>query len=282
MRILRSLGLVLLFASTLIAQSRPDNTSYCGQLTQTLNQGKALEPFCEWVLSFDRRLPDIIGDQQTHRYHTDNGKDRKLIDTTSAKIAYIDDRPQFSEIEINHVKIAHQDEGPEIMKLYGAWSTDDFGGALRLLFGPHARTLFTYAGETSWQGQRVLIFNYDVSLANNLRWEIQARTDLSHQLVSTFPAYRGRILLNPSNSELVRFERQTYVIEKGFPLRYGGNQVDYKRLPLGDGTSFVLPVESTVTFCHDEKHHRCEVNNTTFENWQKFGARTRILTGANP
>src|SRR5581483_1287207 len=162
MRTLLSLVFIFLNAAGALSQSTPDST-YCTQLSNGIQQGKVLEPFCEWVLSFDRRLPAIIGDQQTRRFHTDNGKDLKLIDTTSARIAYIDDRPQFTEIAINHRLIAHQDQGPELLKLYGAWSTDDFGGALSLLFGPNARTRFTFAGQTTWQGQAVLAFNYEVS-----------------------------------------------------------------------------------------------------------------------
>lgn len=283
-------GLLLCSASTTFtsaqssspaAPASPD-TDYCSTLSDGVEHGNALRNFCGWVLSFDAKLPNIIGDQQTHRYHTDNGKKRKLIDTTSARIAYVDGRPRFSEVSINHVTVPQNGDLPETLELHGAWSYTDYGSDLRLLMRDDAKAHFRYAGEGSWHGTPVIAFAYEVSSVNNLRWEMKAREKLGAPLQSAFPGYRGRIMLDRETFALVRFERHTTDVEKHFPLRSGSNEVDYKRLPLGDGTSFVLPVESVVTFCHDNKHHNCEVNDTTFENWQKFVAKTRILTDTNP
>lgn len=237
----------------------------------------ALQSFCEWVLSFDKKLPNIIGDQATKRFHTDNGKSLKLLDTTSARIAYIDGRPEFSDVEINHAKVMENSGVPDLLQ--GAWSYTEYGADLRLLFGTEHHARFAFAGEGSWHGTPIVAFSFTMPAADNLQWEMKTNNDRGEP-ISDFPGYAGRILLNAHNFDLVRFERHTTEIEKKFPLRYGGNVVDYQRLPLGDGTSFVLPIESVVTFCHDEKHHRCEVNDTRFENWKKFAARSRILPDA--
>ncbi|ABF40762.1 hypothetical protein Acid345_1761 [Candidatus Koribacter versatilis Ellin345] len=284
--LIRTLAIFLCCASLGIAQepqSATDvtNQKYCAGISDGLGHEEAFRHFCEWVVSFDAKLPNIIGDQDTRRYHTDNGKERKLIDTTSARIAYIDDQPHFSEIAINHVKLAEQSDATSMMKLYGAWSYDDFGGALRLLFGSHTKTHFMFDGESSWEGMPVLVFNYEVMRDDNLRWALKTN-DKRKEIVSDFPGYRGRILLASKSFDLVRFERATRDIEKSFPLRFGSNQVNYRREPLGDGTSFVLPVEATVTFCHDDKRKKCEINQTTFQHWQKFGAKSRIVTGETP
>ena len=276
-----SIFCALLLCSFGSAQTSSQNstTNICPQTAAALPHGNALESFCAWVLSFDTRLPNIIGDQHTQRFKTDNGKDRNLIDTTGARIAYIGGRPRFSDVTINRVPVAQNGDLPELLQIYGAWSYGDYGTDLRLLFRPDAHAQFHFDGESTWAARPVLIFSFEVSAADNLRWEMKAREKTGGQLLSTFPAYRGRIFLDPQSFELVRFERETVDVEKHFPLRYGSNRVDYRRLPLGDGTSFVLPVESVVTFCHDDKHHRCDINDTTFANWQKFGATTRIITG---
>jgi hypothetical protein len=283
--LLRLLLFSILLWPTAISYSQqprtPGNQNYCASVSDGLRHQDAFEHFCNWVVSFDTKLPNIIGDQETRRYHTDNGKDLKLIDTTSARIAYIEDRPHFSEVAINHVKLADEADQANILKLHGAWSYDDFGGALRLLFGSHSVTHFSFDGESSWEGTPVLVFRYAVRRGDNQRWEMKTN-DRHHDLVSDFPGYAGRILLDRRSFDLVRFERGSTDIEKHFPLRFGGNQVNYRMVPLGDGTSFVLPVEATVTFCHDDKRHNCEVNATTFKDWQKFGAKSRIITGAEP
>ena len=281
----RSLALLfVLFSLTIsgVAQQTDAVTSYCASVTKDLQHGEAFAKFCEWVVSFDTKLPNIIGDQSTRRFSTEKGNDRSLIDTTQARIAYVDSRPRFMDVEINHVKVAQDADLPEFMQLHGAWATDEFGGALSLLFGPHTYTHFTFGGETMWRSKRALVFLFDVPAGQNHRWQMAARQNVGKPLERTFPGYAGRVLLDPESFDLVRFERHTTQVEKQFPLRYGSNQVDYERLPLGDGTNFVLPTQSEVMFCHDEKHKRCEINATHFENWQKFGAKTRILTGAEP
>jgi hypothetical protein len=264
-------------------QQPPDNANqqYCATISSGLRHSDAFQQFCEWVVSFDTKLPNIIGDQQTYRYHTDNGRDLKLRDTTSARLAYIDNQPHFSDVAINRVKVADDANQANILKLHGAWSYDDFGGALRLLFGSNTRTRFVFAEENTWNGIPVFVFGYEVLRADNQRWEMKTM-DRHKEMVSDFPGYKGRIILDSGSHDLLHFDRESTEVDKHFPLRYGSNQVNYKRVPLGDGTYFVLPVEAIVKFCHDDKRHNCEVNDTTFQHWQKFGAKSRILTGAEP
>lgn len=273
-------ALLLVISSFGLSQQTP--IPYCVGISRGVDHAEALQHFCQWVVSFDTKLPNIIGDEQTRRFRTTKGKDRQLVDTTSARIAYIDDRPHITDVAINHVPVPQNSDLPEALRMPGAWSYGDYGSDLRLLFGEHTFTRFAFAGLDSSGGRQMLVFRYQVPKDENHRWEMQAREKVGTPLQQTFPGYAGRILLDPRTFDLVRFERYTTTIEKHFPLRFGGNQVQYKRLPLGDGTTFVLPTESVVTFCHDDKHHRCEVNDTTFENWQKFGAKSRILTGAQP
>ena len=158
--------------------------------------------------------------------------------------------------------------------------TGDYGTDLRLLFRNHADTHFSFAGESTWRDAQVYVFAYEVR--ENHWWQMKAREKVGAPLQTALPSYQGRILIDKKTLSLVRFERQTTDIDKHFPLRFGSNEVDYKLLPLGDGTFFVLPVDSVVTFCHDDKHHRCEVNEATFTNWKKFAAKTRILMGTEP
>ncbi len=262
------------------APPEPNQLDYCKATAGAVAHADVLAGFCMWVLSFDKRLPDIIGDQETRRYRTENGKDRQLIDTTSARIAYIGGHSHFSDVAINHVKIAPGDDPDEFLRSHGAWNYGGYGTDLRLLFHDHSETHFWFVNESIWHEIPVLVFGYEVR--DNHWWQMKAREKIGAPLQTTLPSYQGRILIDKRTLSLARFERQTTDIDKHFPLRFGSNEADYKILPLGDGTSFVLPVQSTTMFCHDEKHRRCEVNEATFTNWQKFAAKTRILMGTEP
>lgn len=299
---LLAIGAALLFLSSMIVAQEPSpsqeapasqdtpsaqdaaapqgkaQADYCAKAVGPIAHGDVLTGFCIWVLSFDKRLPDIIGNQETRRFSTEDGKDQKLIDTTSARIAYISGRSRFSDVAINHVKIAQTDDSTELLKLHGAWSYGDYGDDVRMLFRLHADTQFSFVSESTWHDIPVFIFGYQVR--ENHWWQMRAREKIGAPLQTALPPYQGRILIDKKTLSLVRFERQTTDIEKHFPLRFGSKEMDYKLLPLGDGTSFVLPVEGRVMFCHDDKRHRCDINETSFANWQKFAAKTRILMDA--
>jgi hypothetical protein len=286
----RRLAIVFLFLSNCVlvfAQQGHDSPTadpvrdYCANVSRDISHAEALDSFCIWVLSFDTKLPNIIGDQHTIRYSTTNGKSRDILDTTGARIAYVDTKPLFSDIEVNRVRVHEGGDCTKLFNIPGAWSCGDYGSDLAMLFGSMAKTRFNFVGENSYRGRPVLVFGFEVGVSDNLRWALKTR-DSHGEAISSFPGYRGRLLFDARTFALVRFERRSFEVEKHFPIRFGGIEVDYQKTPLGDGTAFVLPTESVVTFCHDEKHHHCEINTTTFEHWQKFGAKSRILTGTQP
>jgi hypothetical protein len=261
-------------------QTTPEKRS-CSETAAGLEHSDALQNFCEWVLSFDAKLPNIIGDEDTSRYSLKNGKEYRLVDTTGARIAYVDGNTQYSDLMINHVKIKVVGDPADDPNLRGSWSFGEYGSDLRWLFGKARTVHFRYAGEDSLRGSPVLVFTYEVYRADNDYWYLRARVH-GRSLQETYPGYRGRILLDKKTFQLERFEKESTDIDPHFPVTYASKTTEHQFLPLGDGTSFVLPTQSVTMMCSDKKRKQCNVNHTTFRNWQKFAAKSRILTDIQP
>lgn len=64
------------------------------------------------------------------------------------------------------------------------------------------------------------------------------------------------------------------------PITLMKTKIDYAYVPLGDGSSFVLPTNSDVLMCSVSESDKCSHNTIRFTNWHKFRAKTRILMDA--
>jgi hypothetical protein len=73
-------------------------------------------------------------------------------------------------------------------------------------------------------------------------------------------------------------EKETTDMPKWFPITRAKTMIDYADMPLGDGSSFVLPGKSEIEICEKSEGSECAHNVVRFRNWHKFGAKSRILS----
>jgi hypothetical protein len=97
----------------------------------------------------------------------------------------------------------------------------------------------------------------------------------------SFPEVVADIWVDRVSHNIVRFDLKP-IPSKDFPVSDAELQTEYEDLPLGDGTHFILPTESTSNSCFwNEAKHRiafCDDNLLQFKNCHKFGTSSRILT----
>ena len=92
-----------------------------------------------------------------------------------------------------------------------------------------------------------------------------------------FPAYEGMLWVDRSSAHLLRLERRMAKMDPQFPITSVRTVVDYDDMPLGDGSSFVLPAKGEVETCSVDEGRECAHNVVRFSNWHKFRAKARIL-----
>jgi VWFA-related protein len=245
--------------------------AYCQGLARGKEQGAALEAVCEFSLSLRWKIPNVICDQETER--SESGELGEVVgrDIIKAKVRYEGGQEQYSQITIDGKP------AQSAMESLGAWSEGEFATDLRNVFLPRAAAEFKFTKQEALHATQALVFEFRVERGNNRSWYLKTSTG-----ATTFPGYRGRLWINKSNLHLMRLERRAVDIESNFPIQQVNTVIDYGDVDLADGTSFVLPLQAVNLTCPTIASGHCWHNQGKFKRWQKFAARTRVLTGEEP
>lgn len=246
--------------------------SECDKLSSGTEHEDAVAAFCEWVLSFRSRLPDILTDEKMRRMRVDVQHYWETLDVLSVKVHYVDGTVQYSNLAINGKPTTKS-----IYDLEGSWSTGELGATLEGMLVDVRKSKLKFTKATKLGNRRVLGFEFDVPRIDNGSWTLSISA--SQKFV---PGYRGHIWLDESSFQLVQFERVSTDVDPKFPIQIVTTLTKYAPVKLGDKSDFVLPVSSESVSCLDHeaagKYTNCLKNILTFENWRKFGAEHRIMT----
>ncbi|MGA9980433.1 MAG: VWA domain-containing protein [Candidatus Sulfotelmatobacter sp.] len=243
-----------------------DARNYCSWLPGDIAHAEALRGGCEYAISLPEKMPNFVCGQETARYRGDGGAP---VDLISASVRYEDGHESYSDIRVNDHPLFGVGEGE------GLRSTGEFGGNLRAIFNRTNRALFSYSGEGNVGEHSAWIFTYQIAEQKERLWMLHA----PDQTIA--PAYSGELWIDQKNGGLLRF--RSVVVAKDlpptFPMKSVDLQIDYEKIGFGDGTNFVLPVDSMLTNVYaGEETSR---NAVHFRNCHKFRARGRLVLNAD-
>jgi hypothetical protein len=254
------------------SQAQVDRGAYCNSISQKLEHPEALADACRFALSLRQRLPNVICDQATYRYVRPSWEfyGRRMKDELTAHVIYEDGSERYSGLKING-----KPESIENSALQGQYTRGEFGTDLIFAFGPENHVIYRFLRTDSHAHHRVFVYEAKVPRENNHGWLLGANGR------NTYPEFLAKIWVDQSSHHMVRFELNA-TPESDFPLSDVRLSTNYEDLPLGDGTKFVLPVESESNSCMWNVPGRhiafCSDNVLRFKNCHKFGASSRILT----
>jgi hypothetical protein len=249
--------------------------SYCTKMAGSQEHSAALVNVCEYALSLRTKLPDVICDRDMERsWRQEPNWIRSSVhrDTVTSKVAYRNGLEYYDDLRVNG-----KPADPESHKWVGAtWSTGEFATSLPQIFSPHSSAQFQFDKESTYHSVPALIFRFNVEKQNNKDYFLHVvRTDGTSRI--WYPAYHGRIWIDAKTFQLLMMERAT-ADTPSYPIELIETEIDYADIPLGDGSSFILPTNSDVLTClPNEREHECAHNIIKFANWQKFRAKTKIL-----
>jgi VWFA-related protein len=249
--------------------TNPNNVAtYCENLARGRAHATALQAVCEFALSLRWKLPNVIGEEERNRYQEGQLGGEEEKKTITAKVRYEDGQEQFTEVKVDGKPVQSPSEDSS-----GLWSEGEFAADLRGIFSPQSATEFRFTKEETFRSARVLIFDFRVEKKNNRVWRIAVKDK------SAFPGFGGRLWISKSDFHLMRLERKVEEIEADFPMQKISTAIDYGDITLADGTNFVLPVRAVNLNCPTPATtSHCWHDRLTFQHWQKFTARARILT----
>jgi VWFA-related protein len=243
---------------------------YCAAVTNGVAHSQALAELCRFTLSLPRKMPNVIGDQETKRNWRAYNAAHK--DVVTATVTYADGQEHYDRIKINGSPAAASSDA-----LNSSWSMGEFASILQMIFSPMSDTEFRFSTEMKLNSIPVLLFEFRVEETNNQMYYLHAFYP-NGSGTTLFPAYRGKLWLNQSNFQLMRVEKETADMPKWFRITRAKTVIDYADVPLGDGSSFVLPGKSEIEVCQRAEGSECAHNVVRFRNWHKFRAKTRILS----
>jgi hypothetical protein len=254
-----------------------DAPKYCPDLAGNQEHSSSLAKVCEFVFNLRKRLSNIICDRQTKRYWTERSTlvglgtesetaDIQRSDVVKVNVTYRDGQEYYSDVRLDGQPVPAN--APEVS---GSWSHGEFATMLAGVFAPSSKTQFRYSKQTKLRSIPALVFDFKVASQNNRLYYLQSRDKI------WFPEYGGKIWVDARTSSLLRLQLETAHMPD-HPTSRTKAEIEYSNLLLGDGTSMVLPTNSSALICINN----CTRSVTKFTHWHKFRATTKIVvTPAN-
>lgn len=239
--------------------------SYCQQLSAGIAHADALAEACEFSMSIQYLMPDYLCTQTMKPEgppHYQIGAPQLEI---TAEVGLQNGRESYSDIRVNG-KPANLD-----FSSISFGSVGEFGSLLRAIFHPQNKAQFTFVKDGHLRSTPALLFEFTVHQENNKSlWFLRSRGK------TFYPGYHGSMWLDKTTFRILRLEMKAIEMEKAkIPFSQFNLTTDYADTPLGDGTSFVLPVQTETRGCTSEM--ACLGNSLHFSNCRKFAAKSRIL-----
>ncbi len=247
---------------------------YCIAVTNGVAHSQGLAELCRFTLSLPRKMPNIISDLETKRNWRAYNSAHK--DVVTATVTYADGQEHYERMKINGSPVAASADA-----LNSSWSMGEFASILQMVFSPLSNAEFRFTSDVRLNSIPALLFEFRVEQTNNQTYYLHAFYP-NGSGTTLFPAYRGKVWLNQANFQLMRMEKETADMPKWFPITRAKTVIDYANVPLGDGSSFVLPGKSEIEICERAEGSECAHNVVRFRNWHKFRAKTRILSTEEP
>ena len=240
--------------------------NYCSWLPGDIAHADALRGGCEYAISLPEKMPNFVCGQETARYRGESGAP---VDLITASVRYEDGHESYSDVRVNDHPLSGGAEGSP-----GLRSTGEFGGNLRAVFNRTNHALFSYSGEGNAGEHAAWIFTYQIAEQKERLWMLHA----PDQMIA--PRYSGELWIDQKDGDVLRFRSSAAAkdLPQSFPMKSVELQIDYEKIGFGDGTNFVLPVDSTLTNVYaGEETSR---NVVQFRNCHKFAARGRLVLKA--
>jgi VWFA-related protein len=238
----------------------------CAALPKAIPHSDALRRVCEHAVTQSEKMPNFVCEQETSRY---TGHNRVPTDLVTATIRYVDGKESFSDLKRNGRPLPGG-----WWNSAGLWSSGQFEGNLRAIFHPDNHAVFAFSGENKAGEHAAWVFTYQVARQYEPLWELRSEDQLAA------PPYVGELWVDEKTGDVLRFRSTAKDVPALFPIRSAEILTDYDNVAFPDGTSFLLPVKSTVATRH--RQEELTRNVVEFHGCHKFRATARMILDAPP
>lgn len=238
-----------------------------GRSNKSILEHPLIEKTREVTFAFSDKLPDFLCEEYMARFsrYTNAQGGWESLDVVSAEIIYENGQESYRNLKINGSPTTKK-----IEELSGAWSTGEFATTLNGLLHPETYARFRDSGDTTINGVRARVFDFEVEQENS-HWKVQAGSE------SLAAAYQGSLWIDPDTARALRIEIQARNLPLDFPLDVVESAVDYSWVRIADN-SVLLPVHAESLGCQ-RGTHVCSRNIIDFRNYRKYSSDSKIIFG---
>ena len=239
----------------------------------SLEQGAILDEVREYVMNYDKNLPDFICTEVEHRlvaprpggrYGGRAGSEPSYqeSDTITNRLSYFDQKEEKKPILVNSRPVLTSYD-----KLGGSTSNGDFGTMLRSLFEKHTQARFEWGRWATLRGRLTMVFGFRVERSHS-DYSIGVK-DLKLEIVT---AYSGEVFIDKETRQVTRLLTVAEDIPPDFPVRHAQERLDYDYADIG-GRQFLLPYRGEVQMEGTEVFSK---NLLDFLHYKKYSADSEI------
>lgn len=265
---------VLLFGGAMSsAQSTPPHLSavaepHCKTISHGIDHGEALASACEFAQSLLQKLPNAICAQTTERFRgklAPHGTEKlKRHDVVTATVSYLDRTETYSDVRIDG-------KAQTGLLKSGAWAAGEYGATMSFIFSEQSAAQFRFTEETALRAVPVVVFAFSIKRENNRQWALAGMS-----AKRMYPGVKGRLWLDKANGRVLRSEIEPSDLGDLRSMQLS-IETNYADVQLGDGSTFLLPVDSVALACNPQQR-LCSRNVVTFENCHRFAAKSRVIS----
>ena len=243
------------------------DASYCSTFSTADARLALISKFCEFALTYQRRLPDFIAQQ------TITARGAFSTKVITAQATFRQGRELFSNIAIDGKPVPSSGITDTLPGRMGFSSTGELGSFLVDLFSSAGVAEFKFRREDTLRGLPVAIYEFQIASAKNTFWTL--RDSKGRPLR---PEFRGELWLEQQTGRPLREELEPLHLPAGTG-RFASvtTIIDYVMTPVGDAGVFLLPARSETHVCVQSIPVTRMDNVITFHEYRKFAATTRIM-----
>ncbi|NWF83274.1 MAG: hypothetical protein HXY18_05540 [Bryobacteraceae bacterium] len=208
-------------------------------------------------------LPNYVVEQNTTRSHTNvDPPDWKVIDVVTAEVSCVNGKERYADVRIN----GRPPDKP--LEKSGTWTTGEFVTTLQDLFAPDTDARFERVRDGRAASRPAYVYSYAVD-AKHSNWILVDDRGERYK-----PAHSGEIWIDKESRRVLRIEQRAGGLPASFGIEKAETRIDYGFVRIDNGT-YLLPVESESLGCK-RGTAQCSRNITSFRNYRKFSAESRI------
>lgn len=248
----------------------------------TDDEGKALwEKSRSETANALEEMPDFVVKQIISRSAAYAGTGNwRPLDSVIIAVSYSSEKgEQYQVLAMNGAPV-QSEKGNNYSDLEGSTTGGEFVEALKKLFKPESKTIYSVLTTDVVRNQPAIVYDYEILLENNPDGGVGFKTPGSSGKFSftTVPAgEKGRVWIDRKNGRVLRIEFQATNIPRDFQVRAYKSTIDYDWVDIA-GEHVLLPVTSDNRFTSAEGQKMFEDRNyIRFKNYQKYGSEVRIL-----